>query len=51
VISYSVAGSLAGAAPTEGSPSSSVKTKLVGIAVTLIISVLIVRIVKWYKRL
>jgi cardiolipin synthase len=51
VISYSVAGSIAGAAPTEGAPSSSVKRKLVGIAVTLIITVLIFRIVKWYKRL
>jgi len=51
VKSGSVTGSNIGEAPTEDSPSSSVKTKLVGIAVTLIISVLIVRLVKWYKRL
>ncbi|MGC9443358.1 MAG: phospholipase D-like domain-containing protein [Candidatus Methanospirareceae archaeon] len=47
----SVAGSRARAAPTGDSPLSSVKTKGVGIAVTLIITVLIFGLVKWYKRL
>ncbi|MBN1454913.1 MAG: hypothetical protein JW945_01480, partial [Methanomicrobia archaeon] len=47
----SVAGSRARAAPIGDAPSSSVKTKVVGIAVTLIITVLLFRLVKWYKRL
>ncbi|HDS45091.1 MAG TPA: hypothetical protein ENN68_03175 [Methanomicrobia archaeon] len=47
----SAAGSRAGATPIGNAPSSSVKTKVAGITATLIITVLIFRIVKWYKRL